>query len=467
MTLRVYNTLSREKEPFEPLEDNVVRMYVCGVTVYDSAHIGHAMSSLVFDTIRRYLEHKGYKVKYVQNFTDVDDKIIARANALGVSPHELADRYAREFLEEMKALNVKEADLYPRATAEIPMIIEMIQGLIDKGYAYVANGNVYFRVQKFPDYGKLSRRTLEGAQPGEAVEGKEHPMDFALWKAAKPGEPSWKSPWGEGRPGWHIECSAMNLHHLGEQIDIHGGGMDLIFPHHENEIAQSEAYTGKKPFAKYWIHNGLLKLGEEKMSKSLGNLITIREFLEEHDPQALRLFVLSSGYRRPATYTEESIAAAERGLERLRSALRPPHPGDEEPDPEAVAALNAQVEATRKGFYEAMDDDFSTPQALAHIFELVKAINTARDRGVRGEPFERAQETLLTLTEILGFDLRKERETEPIAAQPFIELLVEVRSALRAQRQWELADRIRERLAELGVILEDTPRGTEWRIVSD
>ena len=465
MTLRIYNTLTRQKEPFEPLEDKIVRMYVCGVTVYDSAHIGHAMSSLVFDTIRRYLEHRGYKVKYIQNFTDVDDKIIARARALGVSPHELADRYAREFLEEMKALNVKEADLYPRATAEIPTIIEMIQGLIDKGYAYVSNGNVYFRVQKFPEYGRLSGRTLEGAQPGEPVEGKEHPLDFALWKAAKPGEPSWKSPWGEGRPGWHIECSAMNLHHLGEQIDIHGGGMDLIFPHHENEIAQTEAYTGKPPFARYWVHNGLLKLGEEKMSKSLGNLITIREYLEKHDPQALRLFVLSSGYRRPVTYTEESIAAAERGLERLRSALRPAKGGKEPPDPEAVAALNAQVEATRQGFYEAMDDDFSTPQALAHIFELVKAINTARDKGVYGEPFERAQETLLTLTEVLGFDLRKEAEAEGVAAQPFIELLVEVRSELRAQRQWDLADRIRDRLAELGVILEDTPEGTEWRFV--
>ena len=463
MTLRIYNSLTRQKETFEPIEDGKVRMYVCGVTVYDNAHIGHAMSSLVFDTIRRYLEHRGYDVKYVQNFTDVDDKIIARAQALGVSPHELADKHARDFLQEMKALNVKEADLYPRATAEIPTIIDMVAHLIEKGYAYASNGNVYFRVPKFLDYGKLSNRTLDGAQPGEMMDGKEHPMDFALWKAAKPGEPSWSSPWGPGRPGWHIECSAMNLHHLGEQIDIHGGGMDLLFPHHENEIAQTEAYTGK-PFAKYWVHNGLLKLGEEKMSKSLGNLITIAEFLEEHDPQSLRLFVLLSGYRRPVTFTDESIGAAERGLERLRSALRPARSSGAGADADVIESLNAQVEKTRQGFYEAMDDDFSTPQALAHIFDLVKAINSARDAGVAGEPFEQAQQTLLTLTGVLGFDLASGGTVGQIEAQPFVELLIRIREELRTARQWELADKIRDELANLGVMLEDTPTGTEWRM---
>lgn len=463
MTLKIYNSLTRRKETFEPLEEGKVRMYVCGVTVYDSAHIGHAMSSLVFDTIRRYLEHRGYQVKYLQNFTDIDDKIIARAQALGVSPHELADKHARDFLQEMHALNVKEANLYPRATAEIPTIIRMVDRLIEKGFAYPSDGNVYFRVQKYRDYGKLSNRTLEGAQPGEAMDGKEHPMDFALWKAAKPGEPSWPSPWGEGRPGWHIECSAMNLHHLGEQIDIHGGGMDLLFPHHENEIAQTEAYTGK-PFAKYWVHNGLLKLGEEKMSKSLGNLITIEEFLQQYDPQSLRLFVLLSGYRRPVTFTDESIGAAERGLDRLRSALRPAKASSAEADSQAVEALLSQVEKTRQGFYEAMDDDFSTPQALAHIFELVKAINTARDAGVAGEPFEEAQQTLLTLTGVLGFDLESGATAGQAEAQPFIELLINVRSELRAAKQWRLADKIRDDLAELGVILEDTPTGTEWRM---
>jgi cysteinyl-tRNA synthetase len=464
MTLKIYNSLTRQKETFEPLEDNRVRMYVCGVTVYDSAHIGHAMSSLVFDTIRRYLEHRGYDVKYIQNFTDIDDKIIARAHALGISPHELADKYARDFLQEMKALNVKDADLYPRATAEIPTIIEMVESLIEKGYAYPSNGNVYFRVQEYADYGKLSHRTLEGAQPGESMNGKEHPMDFALWKAAKPGEPSWSSPWGEGRPGWHIECSAMSLHHLGEQIDIHGGGMDLLFPHHENEIAQTEAYTGK-PFAKYWVHNGLLKLGEEKMSKSLGNLITIAEFLEQHDPQSLRLFVLLSGYRRPVTFTDESIGAAERGLERLRSALRPAKSSGADADTDVIESLNAQVEKTRQGFYQAMDDDFSTPQALAHIFDLVKAINSARDAGVAGEPFEQAQQALLTLTGILGFDLTRGAAAGQVEAQPFIELLIDIRNELRAAKQWDLADKIRDDLASLGVTLEDTPTGTEWRMV--
>lgn len=464
MALKIYNSLTRQKETFEPLEDGKVQMYVCGVTVYDSAHIGHAMSSLVFDTIRRYLKHRGYQVKYVQNFTDIDDKVIARAQALGVSSHELADKHVREFLLEMKALGVEEADLYPRATAEIPTIIRMIEGLIEKRYAYTSNGNVYFRVQEFPRYGKLSNRTLEGAQPGEAIDGKEHPMDFALWKAAKPGEPSWPSPWGEGRPGWHIECSAMSLHHLGDQIDIHGGGMDLLFPHHENEIAQTESYTGK-PFAKYWVHNGLLRLGEEKMSKSLGNLITIKEFLEQHDPQSLRLFVLLSGYRRPVTYTEESISAAERGLERLRSALRPPKARGDHADQAAVEALKDQVEKTREGFYEAMDDDFSTPQALAHIFDLVKAINTARDAGVAGEPFKQAQQALLTLTGVLGFDLTRGAGAEQVQAEPFIELLIDVRNELRAARQWDLADKIRAELVNLGVILEDTPTGTEWRMV--
>lgn len=464
MTLKIYNTLTRKKEAFEPLEEGKVRMYVCGVTVYDSAHIGHAMSSLVFDTIRRYLEHRGYQVKYVQNFTDIDDKVIARAHALGVSPSELADKHAREFLEEMRILGVKDADMYPRATAEVPSIIEMVKKLVDKGYAYPSDGNVYFRVQKFEEYGKLSNRTLEGAQPGESTSGKEHPMDFALWKAAKPGEPSWPSPWGEGRPGWHIECSAMSVHHLGDQIDIHGGGMDLVFPHHENEIAQSEAYTGAHPFAKYWVHNGLLQLGEEKMSKSLGNLITIREFLEEHDPQSLRLFVLLSGYRRPVTFTDESIQAAERGLERLRSALRPAKFSASEGDPQAIEALEAQIEETRRGFYEAMDDDFSTPQALAHIFELVKSINTARDAGVAGEPLEHAQETLLTLSGVLGFDLKQETDVRSAEAEPFIELLIDVRNDLRAAKQWDLADKIRDELADLGVTLEDAPAGTEWQM---
>ncbi len=318
--MKVYNTLSGQKEEFLPQGDEV-KMYVCGVTPYDHCHLGHAMSYIIFDVIRRYLRFRGYKVKYVQNITDIDDKIIDRANKLGISPRELAEKYTNSYFEDMDALNIERADVYPRATGEIPKIIEVIQGLVDKGYAYPAGGSVYFRVRKVADYGKLSHRSLESMRAAEGAMGseeKEDAMDFALWKASKPGEPWWESPWGEGRPGWHIECSAMSLKYLGDTLDIHGGGQDLIFPHHENEIAQSESFTGKKPFVKYWLHNGLVQLGEDKMSKSLGNLITIKEALEKYSPDAIRIFILSSHYRSPLKYSEEGLEAAERGAERLR-----------------------------------------------------------------------------------------------------------------------------------------------------
>ncbi|MBM2825932.1 MAG: cysS, partial [Dehalococcoidales bacterium] len=320
--MKVYNTLSGQKEEFLP-RGSQVKMYVCGVTPYSDAHIGHALSYIVFDVVRRYLRFRGYTVKYVQNVTDIDDKIINRANNMGISTGELAEKYTSSFREDMKALNVEPPDETPRATAEIPQILEIIQGLVAKGYAYPANGSVYFRVRNVADYGKLSHRTLDSMMAGvrlEPGEEKEHPMDFVLWKAAKPGEPSWESPWGQGRPGWHIECSAMSLKYLGNTIDIHGGGQDLIFPHHENEMAQSESFTGIKPFVRYWLHNGLLQLGEEKMSKSLGNLVTIREALSKYSADAIRLFILSSYYRSPLTYSEEALAAAERGAERLRQA---------------------------------------------------------------------------------------------------------------------------------------------------
>jgi len=463
MALQVYNTLTRQKEPFEPLQEGRVLMYVCGPTVYDSTHIGHAMSYLIFDVIRRYLEFKGYAVRHVQNFTDIEDKIIARAKTLGVTPEELADRYSREFMWDMKALGIKEAHLYPRATAEVPTIIKVVQGLIDKGYAYVADGNVYFKVAVFEGYGRLSGRSLAEMRAGgdvEASELKADPADFALWKAAKPGEPAWDSPWGPGRPGWHIECSVMCYHHLGEQLDIHGGGTDLIFPHHENEIAQAEAFTGKRPFVKYWLHNGLLQLGEEKMSKSLGNLITVQEFLRQHEPDALRLFVLSSHYRRPLTYTEEAIRAAERGLERLRSGLRPPHAGGTSDGD----ALREAAQRTREAFIAAMDDDFNTPQAVAGLFELVKAINQARDEGVAGPAFETAQATLRELAGVLGLRLESAPTEQAQVVGPLVDLLVRVRSDLRSARQWALADRIRQELGELGIILEDGPSGTTWRM---
>jgi len=328
MTLKVYSTLSRKKTDFKPIEEGKVRMYVCGPTVYDSAHVGHAMSALVFDVIRRYLLFRGYDVHYVVNFTDVDDKIIDRANRLGVEPIELAEKYINEFKKDLEALNIMPATINPRATDEIDKIIEMVTHLVEAGAAYEVDGDVFFRVEKSVDYGKLSGRKLEDMKAGSRIrvdERKENPMDFVVWKSAKPGEPAWESPWGPGRPGWHIECSAMNLHHLGQQIDIHGGGNDLIFPHHENEIAQTEAITGK-PFARYWMHNGMLQLKGEKMSKSTGNLIPIKSFTEDHPGDVMRLIVISSHYRSPLTFNEEVIEANERALDRLLSAKRPAMP---------------------------------------------------------------------------------------------------------------------------------------------
>ncbi len=430
--LRVYNTLTRKKEEFQTLEPNLVKMYVCGVTVYSDAHVGHAMSALVFDIIRRYLEYRGYKVKHVMNYTDVDDKIIHRANQLGEDPIKLAQRYINEYDRNLRDLNILPATSNPRATETMQEIQDMVQGLIDKGYAYAAeNGDVYFRVNKDDDYGKLSGRKLEDMQAGariEVGEAKEHPMDFALWKAAKPGEPSWESPWGEGRPGWHIECSAMNLAKLGEQIDIHGGGNDLIFPHHENEIAQSESYTGKQ-FARYWIHNGMLQLGGEKMSKSIGNLVSINEFLTKREGDVMRMIVLTGSYRAPVNFNEEAQDAAERALERLKSALRPALPNGKGLSAEAASALAAQAEPIKQAFINTMDDDFNTAGALAPVYELVKIINTARDAGATDEQLAPVQAMLRELTGVFG--LRLEEKTGSGDADKFIDLLVEVRSEAR------------------------------------
>jgi cysteinyl-tRNA synthetase len=480
MPLSIYNTLTRAKEPFEPLEPPLVRMYVCGVTVYDHAHVGHALSYLFFDTIRRVLIHRGYEVRYVQNFTDIDDKTIARAEAEGTTVFQVADRHIRDFLIETDRLGILPADVYPRVSGEMDQIIAFIGRLVELGHAYAAaNGDVYFDVASHPSYGCLSRRPLEDAESQEPPsEHKRRASDFALWKAAKPGEPAWASPWGDGRPGWHIECSAMAAHHLGPHIDIHGGGTDLIFPHHENELAQSEAALGP-PFVRYWMHNGLLQLGDEKMSKSLGNIVSIRDFLMAHDPEALRLFVLSSHYRGTNTLTDESISAAEKGLERLRGALRPARSGAAEPgaggDPEgtaetapagALAALSRGVQAARTDFEAALDDDFGTPGALAELFGLVTAINRAREAGV-GEPdLGAAQSALVDMAAVLGFDLRGgyERSARATATEsgPFVELIIQLRSLARDARDWATADLIRDRLAELGVSLEDSPTGTAW-----
>jgi len=477
--MKVFNTLSGQKEEFLP-QGEEIKMYVCGVTPYSDAHLGHAMSYIIFDTILRYLKFRGYRVKYVQNVTDIDDKIIDRANQLGISARELAEKYADSFFKDMDALNIGRADIYPRATEEIPKIIEIGQGLIDKGYAYPAKGSIYFRVRNVPDYGKLAHRNLESMMAGARIEAgdeKEHPMDFVLWKASKPGEPSWESPWGKGRPGWHIECSAMSLKYLGDTIDIHGGGQDLIFPHHENEIAQSESFTGKKPFVKYWLHNGLVQLGEEKMSKSLGNLITIKEALEKYSADALRIFVLSSYYRSPLKYSEEALEAAERGTARLQQAVS-------RYDPTGGAGEALDAKPYEEQFKEAMDDDFNTPQALAALFDLARKINEAGDAGIN---YGNAQSTLLSLArKVVGLKIPKRiyvqvsagisikttvdatfipgklipDELIPDTIKSRVIRLTEERVKCRRDKNWQRADEIRNKLAEFGVALEDTKART-------
>jgi cysteinyl-tRNA synthetase len=440
MALRIYNSLTRRVEDFSTLQKREVRMYVCGPNLYAPSHVGHAFSYLVFDVIRRYLEYRGYRVRHVQNFTDIEDHIIETARAQGTTVQALAQQYAERFLREMKALNVLPATHYPRATDVIPKMIEIIQALVGRGFAYAADGDVFFRVTAFPAYGRLSGRSLDEMQAGSRIEvdpRKEHPMDFVLWKAAKAGEPSWASPWGPGRPGWHIECSAMSLSLLGDQLDIHGGGQDVIFPHHENEIAQSEAFTGRSPFVRYWVHNGLLRLPEdaEKMTRHLGNIVTIEEALERYHPDAIRVFALSAHYRNPATWTGDSLDAASRGAERLRTALEHAQsvarevgapryrsrardgaragPGPDANDA-AVPDAGRAAAAAREAFEAAMDDDFNTPRALAAVFELATAVNRAADAVVRPdaqaaagqvEELERSASMLQTLTGVLGLTL--------------------------------------------------------------
>ncbi len=464
--IRLYNTLTRKKEEFQTLEPNTVKMYVCGVTVYNDAHVGHAMSAIVFDIIRRYLEYRGYNIKHVMNYTDVDDKIINRAKQLGEDPLKLSQRYIEDYADDLKNLNVLPATSNPQVSKTMPLIIEFIQGLIQKEAAYAAsNGDVYFSVTEDKDYGKLSGRKLDDMQAGariEVGEAKNHPMDFALWKAAKPGEISWDSPWGKGRPGWHIECSAMNLAELGEQIDIHGGGNDLIFPHHENEIAQTESYTGKQ-FSRYWIHNGMLQLGGEKMSKSLGNIVSIKDFLKTRDADVMRMLVLMGSYRAPLIFNDETQDAAEKSLDRLKSALRPASASASSSGLSAgtAAELAAQAEAIRQSFTNAMDDDFNSPLALAALHELVKAINTARDNGATDAQLEPAQKTLRELTGVLGLQLKEktgssENESKVVA-------LIAERAEARKQKQWARSDELRDQLKGMGVSIEDSKDGTTWR----
>lgn len=467
--LRIYDSLTRKKRVFQPIEPGKVGMYVCGVTVYDDAHIGHGMSSIVFDVMRRYLIQLGYDVRYAQNFTDIDDRIIQRANAAGVTVEDFTARLIEDWSAETEALNILPATVNPRATGEIPGIIDMILALIEKGHAYESNGDVYFRVRSFGGYGKLSHRTVDDLIAGarvDVIETKDDPLDFALWKAAKPCEPSWDSPWSKGRPGWHIECSVMCTHHLRGIVDIHGGGRDLIFPHHENEIAQSEAYSGTAPYANFWVHNGMLQLNGEKMSKSLGNVINLAEIIEAKRGAAFRVQVLQTHYRAPLNFTRAGLEAAEAGLSRLRAAMEPVVDGD---DVEQLDAGSGEVsvqdlsDAVMSRFHNAMLDDFDTPRAVAALFDLGRAINRAKSEGASHAEVSIGQARLGALADVLGIDLSKPGQTPQEETEPLIELLVQVRNELRSNRAFATADLIRSRLLDQGIVLEDNPRGTTWK----
>ena len=470
--MRIYNTLSRRKEEFKPLEEGKVKMYVCGPTVYNLIHIGNARPMIVFDTVRRYLEYKGYDVNYVSNFTDVDDKIIKKANEEGVSAEEISTRYIAECKKDMEGMNIKPATTHPLATQEIGGMIDMIQTLIDKGYAYEVNGTVYYRTRKFAEYGKLSKKNIDDLEAGHRDEAhslkvtgedeKEDPLDFVLWKPKKEGEPSWPSPWSDGRPGWHIECSVMSKKYLADEIDIHAGGEDLIFPHHENEIAQSEAANGKE-FAKYWMHNGFLNIDNRKMSKSLGNFFTVREISEKYDLQVLRFFMLSAHYRSPLNFSAELMEAAKNGLERITTAaenlkflINNARTEDmSEDEREKLAGSTVYVE----NFEKAMDDDFNTADAISAVFEFVKYMNTTTDGASSKEYLQNLFDCLVRLTDVLGIIVDKEDEI--LAAD--IEALIEERQAARKAKNFARADEIRDELLAKGIILKDTREGVQWK----
>lgn len=466
--IRIYNTLSKKKEDFIPLEDGKVRMYVCGPTVYNFIHIGNARPMIVFDTVRRYLEHKGYEVNFVSNFTDVDDKIIKKANEEGVSAEEISRRYIAECKKDMEGMNIMPATTHPLATQEIGGMIDMISELIDKGDAYAVNGTVYFRTRQFKDYGKLSHKNLDDLQAGNRsllVSGedeKEDPLDFVLWKPKKEGEPYWKSPWGDGRPGWHIECSVMSKKYLGEQIDIHGGGEDLIFPHHENEIAQSESCSGKE-FARYWMHNAFLNIDNRKMSKSLGNFFTVREISEKYDLQVLRFFMLNAHYRSPLNFSAELMESSKNALERIQTAVDnlkflAEHASMQEMTPEEAAKAE-ETAKYEKAFDDSMDDDFNTADAIAAIFDLVKFANTTADEKSSKAYAEALREKIQELCDIMGLITEKKEEL----LDEDIEKLIEERQAARKAKNFARADEIRAELLEKGIVLEDTREGVKWK----
>ena len=467
MAIMLYNTMNRKKEEFVPVHGNRVNFYACGPTVYDYFHIGNARPLIIFDVFRRYLEYRGYDVNYIVNITDVDDKIINRANEQGVEPDDIARKFTAAYFEGAEKLGVREATVHPRATDNIDAMIEFISTLIEKGYAYEIDGDVYFDVPSFSGYGKLSGRNIEDLQSGARVEvdqRKKNPMDFALWKAVKPGEPSWDSPWGPGRPGWHIECSVMSTRFGAETLDIHAGGQDLIFPHHENEVAQSEAYSGK-PFAKYWIHNGFLDIEGEKMSKSLGNFLTVKDILEKYDPMSIRMFFLLKHYRSPIDFSEERIREAQTALERLRNAYGKitrvlAHPDGEVPAEgvfENIARLRSQIE-------EAMDDDFNTGRAMGYMFELARAVNATDENDSTAPAFMQAAKAVFDDigTTVFGLVFEAEESVEGLAGE-LVNFIMELRQEARRDKNWAIADRIRDGLKDLGIVIEDRPEGPVWK----
>ncbi|MED4935635.1 cysteine--tRNA ligase [Heyndrickxia coagulans] len=463
MSIQIYNTLTRKKEPFIPLEEGKVKMYVCGPTVYNYIHIGNARPAIVFDTVRRYLEFRGYDVHYVSNFTDVDDRLIKAAKELGEEVPVISERFIQAYFEDIDALGCSHADVHPRVTENMDTIIAFIEKLIEKGHAYESDGDVYYRTRSFPDYGKLSHQSIDELKSGariEVGEKKEDALDFALWKAAKAGEISWDSPWGKGRPGWHIECSAMARKYLGDTIDIHAGGQDLTFPHHENEIAQSEALTGK-PFARYWLHNGYINIDNEKMSKSLGNFVLVHDIIKRHDPQVLRFFMLSVHYRHPINYSEELLANAKAGLERIKTSYQ-----NVKHRLESSANLAEdgekwleQVRSLHRQFIGAMDDDFNTANGISVLFELSKQANYyLRGKNTTETVLRAFIKEFETISGVLGLKLEEEALLDEE-----IEALIEKRNEARKARNFQLADEIRDKLKSMNIILEDTPQGVRWR----
>ncbi len=472
MAIKIYNTLTRQKEEFIPIEPGKVSMYMCGPTVYDYFHIGNARPFILFDIFRRYLKYRGFNVKYVTNLTDVDDKIIKKANEEHVSTDVVAEKYSKAFFEDTKRLGILEADVYPRATENISEIIESIKKLVQKGMAYPVDGDVFYSVMKFPAYGKLSGKNIDELESGARVDvdpRKKNPLDFAVWKAAKPGEPFWESPWGKGRPGWHIECSAMSVKHLGESFDIHAGGADLIFPHHENEIAQSEGATGK-PFVKYWMHNGFLNIEGEKMSKSLGNFFTAREIMEKYHPAVVRMFFLLKHYRSPINFSEERIMEAQNALERIITTLENIDllmAESKDKLSQEKPCLSESIDELRQEFFNELDDDFNTAGAMSKLFDLIKEANLilAKDQFDIDEilSLQKIKSIIEEVDSFLGILFYKEAAKTSIKEETLIKILIETRSKLRAAKQWQLSDYIRDELDKIGIELKDHPQKTTWR----